>query len=223
MSFQKYKNNYRNGDCIHKKSCRYILLGLLDDLKLRRVKSLTLPSTNFYLESKLVEKYRFHHVSTCEINPKIYDEQVKMLSYSELEDYYMYNRDVFEIKGRENLNFIWLDLCGYLTADLYMKLFLFIANNTFAKEGIFAITLLSARENSNAKGFFKQLQYNTLGTKMRTLKNFRSVQFPKILKHDLELSTNMSFELVSNYSYSPTSGAGLMTMYAFKWTRESNR
>lgn len=225
----KNHSTYSNGNCIHKYSCRYILQGLLGDLDLHELYSLTLPSNNFELETKLWNTYKYCHLQTSELNEGVYEQQ---LEFANKELIYPTRKvlnkritlnygDVLDTCSTSLLNFIWLDFCGYLTETLFNRLEEFFKSNDLRRRGVFAITLLSARENVNAQAFFRKLQKDKLGTSFIDLQNFRNVQFPKILGKLLsEVYTNYKFRLSCNYSYKPTSGGNTMTMYAFNWERE---
>jgi hypothetical protein len=223
MNQQKYRNNYNNDDCIHKRSCRYILQGLLRESKVYILNSLTLPAENFVLENKLLDEYPVGNYYICEINKKIYNNQIGVLKprYNTAQNIIHINGDVLNLQIDSRLNFIWLDLCGFLTESLFENIKRFLSNNTFNIKGVFAITLLSARENTIAQKFFNKLQKEYLGTNLQSLQNFRNIKLPIILGKILkERFPEYSFELSCNYSYKPSSGGAMMKMYAFSWRRE---
>lgn len=218
MSFQEKNQNYRNDNCIHKRSCRFILESLIDEVHVDELYSLTLPATNFELENRLMRKYngQFNFV---EINKKVYDIQRDLLDSESMSyDIIHHNDNALNIVAENPLNFIWLDFCGYLTAKMFNSLVEFMQNNPLQTRGIFAITLLSGRQNKETQKFYRDIHRNFLDSYMSTLQNFKSVKLPKIFKILLEQIHPYEFELVANYSYKPTSGGGIMTMYAFKWS-----
>jgi hypothetical protein len=227
MSFQKTHTNYNNGDCFHKRSCRYILQGLLEEQQIREIHSLTLPNLCFDVEHKLWNKYDHAHLNTCEINNQIFAQQVDYVNDQSFpgsnpidKRITLHESNVFDLILDAPLNFIWLDLCGYLTSSLFKDLTRFLSNTDCRDRGVFSITLLTSRQNRLAQEFYSHLQKKYLGTYLTDLSNFRSVQFPKILKLVLEEHTRLDFSLAAKYTYKPTSGGGLMTMYSYTWTRK---
>lgn len=226
MSFQRTHNNYRNGDCIHKRSCRYILEGLVEELELRQLYSLTLPSTNFELEKRLWKKYEYSFMQMCEINTEVFDLQKSIVQKEFVESnsnpwdkmIAHCKGDICTMQNSTPFNFIWMDFCGYFTESLYNKLKIFLKKNELRSRGVFAITLQAGRENKGTQKDLRELQQRTLGTYMQTLQNFRSIQLPKIFVKLLsEVFPIFKFELTAKYSYKPTSGGCNMTMYAFSW------
>jgi hypothetical protein len=225
MSFQKTHSNYNNGGCIHKRSCRYILEGLITDRRiLSPLNALTLPALEFEIEQKLLRDNKYCTLNMCEINPEVYKKQKKhklltnQSSTYTTQSIHHYNHDVFELSGVLDLNFVWLDLCSYLTESLFTKLINFLSGTTFLPYGVFAITLMSSRECKDAKKFYSRLQRQYLGTNLATLQNFKQVQLPKILEKVLDEHTRRKHTLQANYTYRPSSGGGIMTMYAYSWS-----
>lgn len=220
MQFQKYKNNYRNEGCIHKVCCHYIIDGIVRDLRLSSICSLTLPSFNFNFERKLSRTNSIHRMDTAEINKSVYNSVIEggLVPRFIITNYY--NQDILKIRNNTNYNVIWFDFCSMLSKDMIEKLILFFSENRLNSTGVFAITIQGAREQSEKQKYFAQLTKQYTGKYMTTLKNFRNVQLPKILQSILQQSTGLHFKLNANYEYKPGSGGAMMHIYAFTWSTE---
>jgi hypothetical protein len=218
MATAQYQDNYCNGSCIQKSSCRYILEGLLQDLDLEYLNGITLPARDFTLEQSLHSLYKEDlKLHCCEINKNVFKKQQQFIKDWSAR-IQMYNQDVLDLRVDDELNFVWLDLCGYLTESTLNKLVKFSRNLRQDSEGIFAITLLSSRQGSSTVKFYRDLQKEVLGTYFTTLQNFRNKKLPVILENILTENTECKYELKANYTYKPTSGGGVMSMYAYSWS-----
>ncbi|HEY1021277.1 MAG TPA: hypothetical protein VGE06_03140, partial [Flavisolibacter sp.] len=79
-SYQKNRDVYQNGDCIHKRSSRFILQGLISEqFEGRPVEILTLPAESFALEAWIQNTHGCSNATFVEVNREVYDRQKQQM------------------------------------------------------------------------------------------------------------------------------------------------
>jgi hypothetical protein len=231
MNYQKNRDTYRNGDCMHKRSSRFILQGLLQSMFSRGsgLVTLTMPALSFQLEQFLLNDY-YGHQDWVEINSDIYKKQKRIVKYYQDRDGMKtartINENVFDVKLDYPLHFVWLDLCSILTPIVLGGIANFAQNNTFnsaagGHSALFAVTLRTCRELPSHQRFYRKLYKQYWNTPYKGLTHFRNNVMPLVLEKVLAEATESKIELVAQHTYSPSSstGASYMTMFAFHLTK----
>lgn len=228
MNYQKTRDTFRGGDCIHKRSSRFILHGLLKELRPSgSITSLTMPSRSPRLEEMLFEdNFTGCQQIWVEINKDIVKDQKRIVGIAKKEgtdaeingqNVEIIHDNVFGLQLSETLDFTWLDLCSILTEETFAGISQFANSNLFSNDNLFAVTLMTARELPVHVQFFRRL-CRIYDEKFKDLTHFRSTVIPRLLAALLHQATNSKIELVAKYQYTPTGTLGndYMGMYAFQ-------
>src|SRR6185437_3983400 len=116
---------YNNAESREKQRCRdYILHECVFSPEMRsknkRLNILTLPSTNFLLENRLLKIGNVNGVYCLERDNSIYEKQQMLFKDGKSDRLQLINSDCFDFlfSTQEKFDVLWLDLCGPLNINL---------------------------------------------------------------------------------------------------------
>lgn len=186
---------YNNHYSAQKEYTRNIVYNLVRTYKRKEpLNVLTLPSTNFVLEEKLLELDNVKLTCT-ENDPIIHSAQKKHFLYREIKKSGDFRfKDAFTLVRESHSKFgvIWLDLCGGFGNTNLNNIFSLVQSNKLEKEAYVALTLMKGREKDSEK------LHSFYGYK--SMKKFRE-GFPDLVIEFAEMKKNRQCRLVHKFEY----------------------
>lgn len=109
----------------------------------------TLPNTNFDLESKIKQNYPASRIYCFENNRQVYEEALKVKPCG----IDLTNGNIFDNPLDERIDFLYLDLCNSFTEENITKVISYLKQIEFKKGAIFAVTLARQRGKKSSELF----------------------------------------------------------------------
>lgn len=176
--------------------------------KQRKVKALTLPSSNFIFEDMIISEFPGKYEIDCvERDNKCFSElSKKVIGKANI---WHFNMDVFDFLSNtdEKYNFIWLDLCGPMSRSNIQGIVQLIGSDRLMKDTYLYFTLLAAREtDSKELEDFYKTDINTI----------RTVVFPNILR-EMVIDTGRKCKMlpIIHYKSELNKKSSPMNVYGF--------
>lgn len=209
-----YKTKYKNHDSMEKQICREKIIKKVESIKKDKIRILTLPSTNFYLEEVLLGIPGVT-VDCIEREKKIFIDQLEIIKDRKL-NINLVNNDIFEYlkETKHQYDLIWVDLCGPLNSRIVSNfLSLIQARETFSSNAFLVLTILGAREQEKEE----LLEFY----KCKSLEEFRQSKLPE-LAEELANEVDKTCELLDLYKYPSGSKNAPMIMFTFNLKTKTN-